>query len=237
MTQTAKVSFPYKADLRARDFNQRFADFFGGSVMKGYRFGLTDKNGYISLLKGTDEKNLLITHTGVSIEDEDKKEVIYIHPNDHETNNRIDAIYAVHIHGTDVVDYIAITGNAETEELPEPKPKETHTLLGYIVAPPTNRMLLDEHLQPVQQGLKELRIQGDTRIGGNLDVDGTINFAGDIRMSGSVHRSAFATVTKAGFMTATDKQTVKSLVDIVNTLQEKVDALEKAVGINQEGVE
>lgn len=235
--QTAKVSFPYKADLRARDFNERFADFFGGSIMKGYRFGLTDKSGYVSLLKGTDEKNLLITHTGVSIEDEDKKEVIYIYPNDHATNNRIDAIYAVHIHGTDVVDYISITGNAEREELPVEKPKETHTLLGYVVVPPNNRMLLDEHLEPKQHGLKELRVLGDTRIGGNLEVDGTINFAGDIRMSGSVHRSAFATVTKAGFMTATDKQTVKSLVDIVNTLQEKVDALEKAAGIKQEGVE
>lgn len=237
MIQTAKVSFPYKADLRSRDFNERFADFFGGSIMQGYRFGLTDKNGYVSLLKGADAKNLLITHTGVSIEDEDKKEVVYIHSNDHATKNRVDAIYAVHIPGTDVVDYIVITGNAEREELPVDKPKETHTLLGYIVVPPNNRMLLDEHLQPLQHGLKDLRVRGDARVYGNLQVDGTTDFAGDVKLSGSVHRSAFATVNKAGFMTATDKQSLKSLTDTVNALQEKVNALEKAAGIQKEGVE
>jgi hypothetical protein len=218
MTSTAKISFPYKADLVSRDFNHRFADFFGGSIMKGFRFGVSDKSGYVSLIKGTDEKNLLVTHGGIMIEDEDKMNEIYIHPNDHATNDRIDSIYAVHIHGNDVVSYIVVSGNAETGEAAPVKPEETHTLLGYVFAPSTNRMLLEEHLKPLNNGLKELKVEGNATIHGDVYVGGIVDIAGEVKLSGSVHRSSYATVNKAGFMTATDKTLLKTLSDKVDQL-------------------
>lgn len=148
------ILFRYKNRLSSSEFNQRFADALGGSILNGFLLskgtGLLD----VSITSRSNESNLLITKTGVRIEEpNDLIDVITLTPNEFITE-RVDMIYAKYVHGTKeaVVEY-SVTQGEEGGEPPLMEPEDTHTLLGVIVLPPLAEQITNGMISHPERGL------------------------------------------------------------------------------------
>lgn len=158
----SNVLFSYRNQLSSEQFNRRFADLLGGSVLSGFLFELGTQLNKVSLVRGADASSLLVAKNGVRIESpSDLIDVLTIEPN-LGTVDRMDSVYAHYIYGTidAVVSYIVVKGDdaGNPAMLEDPL---THTLLGYIKVPANNGTLTAESLLPREVGLALLTVAGE----------------------------------------------------------------------------
>ena len=130
------ILFRYKNALSSAEFNQRFADVIGKSVLQGFYFKEGTSPLSLSITAQGDESSLLITKTGARIEEfEELSDVLTLISNN-TSSERIDTIYAKYEHGSRdaTVEFVLIQGS---NGLPAALQDErTHTLLGYVHVPP-----------------------------------------------------------------------------------------------------
>lgn len=149
------ILFRHKNPLKSTEFNQRFADAVGGSILHGFLFRKGTGELDISLYAESPENSLLITESGVRIEtDGPLEDVITLTPNAYPLI-RIDTIYAKYIHGTRdaIVEYLCIEGGIDgTPAYVEST--DTHVLLGYIHLAPNATDLFGATFEYPNRGLK-----------------------------------------------------------------------------------
>jgi hypothetical protein len=130
------ILFRYKNALSSSDFNRRFADVLGKSIMQGFYLEKGTGDFDVTITSGSDSSNLLITRTGARIEDQN----ILINALEVEPNAtgiiRIDTVYAKYIHGDRdaIVEYVVAKGTPEGEAA-FAESADTHTLIGYVNVP------------------------------------------------------------------------------------------------------
>lgn len=195
---SSNISFLYESELQSAEFNQRFADLLGGSVLSGYRFQRSTTARYINLIRGNDVSSVIVTNMGARIEEfADVRDKIFIEINATPTV-RVDSIYAVYMHGgSNVVDYAVVKGYPNGAPVPMMN-KEIYTFLGYVKAPPNSGALTDIDLLPVNKGIKTLDVGGkatfknDVLVEGAIQIDrellskGKVDFEGSVTFKGKV---------------------------------------------------
>lgn len=189
----SQVSFLYESELHSLEFNQRFADMLGGSVLAGYRFQISATPGYINLIRAPNDSSIVITNKGARIEEtNDVMGKIFLEANDTPTE-RIDSIYIAYMHGgsVDTVTYTVIKGYPNGTPVPMMN-KDVYTFLGYIRVPPNLEDLTNNDLLPVDIGLNFLEVSGkaDFKNGANFEgpvqLDRGLLAKGNVKMTGDV---------------------------------------------------
>lgn len=130
------ILFRHRNPLKSAEFNLRFSDSLGGSILSGFYFVQGTDILDITVTSLEDDKNLLITKTGVRIEEtQDLVDILTLTPNTYPVP-RIDSIYAKYVHGDkeSIVEYVVVEG-LENGSPSFAESENTHTLIGYIHLP------------------------------------------------------------------------------------------------------
>lgn len=128
------ILFRHKNPLKSVEFNQRFADVIGSSILRGFYFEPGTDDLSINIVSGSDESSLLITKSGVRIEvEENLLDVTTLTENAYPTT-RTDTVYAKYVHGNKeaIVEYIVVEGTSNGEPA-YAESDDTHVLIGYIL--------------------------------------------------------------------------------------------------------
>lgn len=160
-----QVTFSYKAPLNSKDFNRRFGDIFGGSILSGFR-----------LLKGTGLYSVSIDRNGASdsvalkftgemlIDDSDAIDAIRVSPNTG-GSDRYDVIYLVHQPQSATFTYEIVQGvvGSSVQLLNTPT---LRIAIGHVRVRP-NQVLLQTDLTSYDLGVKM-----DILLAGSIFVSG-----------------------------------------------------------------
>lgn len=156
------ILFRYKNALTSVEFNKRFADLLGSSILSGFYLKKGSGDFDVTITYGSDPFSLLITESGVRIEEEEELEdVIEVEPNP-TGSVRVDTVYAKYVHGKRdaVVEYISVPGTPDGKPAYEEN-KDTHTLIGYIHIPIEGGILKDDSFVIPSRGLNLPNVAND----------------------------------------------------------------------------
>lgn len=123
----------YNAPLVSQEVNKRFSDFIGGSILAGFRFVAGSTSNSLSLVKGADASNIVVTWAGDRVEETtDLIDVLALSLNV-TAADRLDSIYVAHVHGEPITPaiYVVINGD-NVGNAAALASQTTHTLLGYV---------------------------------------------------------------------------------------------------------
>ena len=186
-----KIVNMYKTTVSSSDLNQRFGDFFGGSIWKGFRLAVGSSAGKLSFVKGTDDTNVIITWGGARIEEtENLIDVVTIEEN-FLPNVRIDSIYVVYTHGLPPTpaEYIVIQGDQVGNPAPEPD-RATHTLLARVRVPASSGTIDETHFEERPKGFELPGLSQNVKFERDLDVAGNLHVFGNAQIDGRLTSNA-----------------------------------------------
>lgn len=159
------VTFSYNGPLNSADFNRRFGDIFGGSVLKGNRLLKGTGLYSVTVSRNGASESIAIAHTGESlIDDEDAVDVIRVSPNT-ETSDRYDVVYLVHMPQSATFTYEVVQGvsGSPVQVLDTPS---LRVAIGHVRVRP-NQVILQSDLTSYDLGVKmDLLLAGEIKVMG-----------------------------------------------------------------------
>lgn len=132
------VLFRYKNALSSKDFNLRFADVLGGSILKGFYFKPGSGDLKLTITFGDDDTSVLIMPNGARIEETKELFDVLTIPENTYNVTRIDSVYIRYVHGAKnnaEIEYLLFEGDENGEPIIELN-REEYLLLGEIHLPP-----------------------------------------------------------------------------------------------------
>lgn len=163
-----KTTFGYKQTLVASILNERFGDFFGGSILSGFRLAKGTGNYTVSLVRENFLDSLAFTYDGVRIQEtEDVIDALFVDPNT-SASVRYDVVYAAWTLTGEVTSfsYLLIKGVPGLPADIQKNPKN-RVALGYVRVR-QNATIAPTDLFSFETGARVGKIYADAAI-----VDGT----------------------------------------------------------------
>ena len=184
-----KISYKYNSPLSSRNFNERFAAIFGGSILSGFRFSVGGSGFTINLIKDIYETNLLVTETGITIEESDDVMNAVDFVTNTTTVDRWDSVYLIYDHETpeNNATYVTITGDSETGDPAPLLDSDIHTFLGLVKIPAENQPIEESGLAPLNVGFKKFNAANDAHFMSGIDVQEAAEFFDKVIVHGDAN--------------------------------------------------
>lgn len=170
---TATISIAKGSYFSSEQFNKRFSDLLGGSILKGFYLSKGSGDFGVTVSSGEDDTNVLITSDGIRIEETATKTDAFTVAANPSEMVRIDAVY-VHFENTvsNKTYNFAIQRGEPGGELPYFMDNTTNTLIGFVVVPSNGAALEAGSFDHPSRGVKLGKVSGA------VDFEDEVNFGG-----------------------------------------------------------
>lgn len=198
------ITFTKGSYFSSEQYNQRFADLLGGSILKGFYLSKGTGNFSVSVTSGADDKNLLITSEGIRIEETNDFPNAFSVKANMTGMVRIDAVYVQFENTVNNQQFtFAIQEGEPGGELPYFLDNVLHTLIGFVVVPANNEQLTADSFNHPSRGVKL------GKVAGGVDFEDEVNLGGGATAPDPLIDGAIAT---KGYVDRTMKENIPTYI-------------------------